>query len=58
VNDREPATGSLDDVVARLDALEHEPVSAHTEVLTDVHRRLVSELDDIAAGVSRPQQSG
>jgi len=40
----------LDELTARLDALEHAPLAEHPGVLEDVHRALVAELDALAEG--------
>lgn len=39
---------SLDDLRARLDALDETPVHAHPDVLDEVHRAIVAELDDLS----------
>jgi hypothetical protein len=42
----------LGDLRARLDQLEGAPVFGHADVLEDVHRRLVSELEALAGAGS------
>ena len=39
---------SLDDLHARLAALDEAPVNAHPDVLDEVHRAIVAELDDLS----------
>lgn len=46
----------LVDIETRLDALDDEPVASHPDVLEEVHRQLVAELDDLANRVARPPQ--
>jgi len=38
----------------RLASLEEAPVAAHPDVLEDVHRALVAQLDALAAEAARP----
>lgn len=39
---------SLDDLRARLAALDEAPVHVHPDVLDEVHRAIVAELDDLS----------
>jgi hypothetical protein len=49
---------TLDELTGRLDGLDREPVAAHPEVLEQLHRAIVAELDALAAGITRPAPGG
>lgn len=46
-------TDPLPALRARLDALDDAPVGRHPDVLEDVHRALVAQLDELAADAAR-----
>lgn len=43
----------LPELRSRLAALDHAPVATHADVLEEVHRALVGQLDALASGAAR-----
>jgi hypothetical protein len=49
---------ALDRLREALDGLDAEPVAAHPDVLDEVHRDLVADLDALSRAVAPPAQEG
>lgn len=49
-------TDRLEELAAQLDALDSQPVETHPEVLEQVHRAIVEELEALSALTRPPQE--